>query len=96
MNDEHPFYQDKHGNVLIPATVANDMKVKDNGDGTWTIQMPVAMTIGQLENLADGIESGEVEGGFLLGFTKEEQAKLPDDILKRLGDFATIREPGSE
>lgn len=63
------------------------MSVKDNFDGTWSINMTASFSPEALERVAEGIEEGEVLSGFVLTIPGENYDRLDPKLVKRLGPF---------
>lgn len=71
----------------------------ENGGRRWRVQMDVTHTLEQLENIAAGIEAGElvVDGQSYISLPLSEADKIPEDLKRRLRGYlqfyATMRMP---
>lgn len=64
------------------------MNITPASDGkSWNVSMPWVFTIEQLENIAEGIECGEVQGGFVVRLPSATYWALPAALRHRLGRF---------
>lgn len=63
------------------------MSVTNNGDGTWRVRYPMVYTLEMLENLAQGIDDGDVTGNTRLFLSYADYAAIPDALRQRLGAF---------
>jgi hypothetical protein len=63
------------------------MNITNNGDGTWTVSQSFGLSLEALENIAEGIEEGEIEGGFVVTVPAEQYDTLDPKLVKRLGAF---------
>ncbi len=60
----------------------------DTSDRTWRIELPFVATFESLEDIADGIDEGEIlPGAFVLRLPAELYDRLPPELVRRLGAF---------
>ncbi len=64
-------------------------------DRTWRLELPFVASFESLEDIADGIDEGEIlPGAFVLRLPPELYDRLPPELVRRLGAFIVRRVVG--
>lgn len=53
----------------------------------WRFAIPTAFSLEMLENIAQGIEEGEITGGFQITIPIQYHLQIPKDLLDRLKGY---------
>lgn len=70
------------------------MSITPTPDGkSWNVSMPWVFSMEALENIAEGIECGEVEGSFVVKLPADTYWSLPASLRYRLGRFVVPEQP---